>query len=62
MTTHAELSSVATDLDELLGRLTSIAEDLGGAERDRVGPDLYELERMLTAARRRLSRLLDSAP
>jgi hypothetical protein len=61
MTVRAELSSVATSLDELLGRITRIAEGLSGDEREVVGPDLFEVERALRAARRRVSRLADSA-
>ena len=55
MSARAELSSVATSLDELLARVTRIAEGLAGDDRDVVGPDLYEVERSLRSARRRLS-------
>jgi hypothetical protein len=57
MSARAELSSVATSLDELVGRITRIAEGLSGDEREVVGPDLFEVERSLRAARRRLSAL-----
>lgn len=57
---RAELSSVATSLDELVGRLGAVAVGLGGAERDALAGDLYEIERQLVTARRRLGRLLDS--
>jgi hypothetical protein len=59
MTARAELSSVATRLHELVGRVTEIADNLGGSERDDVGPELYEVERMLRSAERRLGRVLD---
>jgi hypothetical protein len=59
MTTRAELSSVATGLDDLLSRVTTIAEQLGEADREVVGPELYELERTLRSALRRLTRILD---
>ena len=59
MTTRAELSSVTTGLEELVGRITHIAEGLLADERDVVGPQLYEVERTLRAAQRRLIRLLD---
>jgi hypothetical protein len=59
MTTRAELSSVATGLDELLSRVTAIAEHLLDPDRDVVGPELYEVERSLRSAQRRLTRILD---
>jgi hypothetical protein len=59
MTARAELSSVATRLHELLGRVSEIAEGLAGDERDDVGPELFEVERQLRTAERRLNRVLD---
>lgn len=59
MTTHAELSSVATRLHELVGRVTEIADRLAADERDEVGPELFEVERTLRTAERRLNRVLD---
>jgi hypothetical protein len=61
MSVRAELSSVATSLDELVGRISRIAEGLSGDERDVVGPDLFEVERALRSARRRVTRIVDSA-
>jgi hypothetical protein len=61
MSVRAELSSVATSLDELLSRITRIAEGLSGDEREVVGPDLFEVERSLRSARRRVGRIADSA-
>jgi hypothetical protein len=61
MSVRAELSSVATSLDELLSRITRMAEGLTVDEREVVGPDLFEVERSLRAARRRVSRMADSA-
>jgi hypothetical protein len=55
MSARAELSSVATSLDELLGRISRIADGLSGDEKEIVGTDLFEVERSLRAARRRLS-------
>jgi len=60
MSVRAELSSVSTSLDELLVRISRIAEALSGDERDVVGPDLFEVERALRMARRRVSRIVDS--
>ena len=56
----AELSSLATALDELAGRVTAIAERLSGGDRDDVAVELFEVERALGGARRRLGRLLES--
>jgi hypothetical protein len=58
MTSRAELSSVATGLEEMAARITRIAESLVGDDRDLVGPELFEVERSLRAANRRLGRLL----
>ncbi len=59
MTARAELSSVATRLHELLGRISEIADGLGPEEKDEVGPELFEVERTLRSAERRLNRVLD---
>jgi hypothetical protein len=56
----AELSSLATALDELTGRVTAIADDLSGSRRDDVAIELFEVERALMGARRRLARILDA--
>jgi len=60
MSVRAELSSVSTSLDELVGRISRIADALSGDERDVVGPDLFEVERALRSARRRVSRIVDA--
>jgi uncharacterized membrane protein YgcG len=60
MTAHAELSSVATALAELAQRVASIADGLTGEERERLTSDLFEVERVLGNASRRLSRALDN--
>jgi hypothetical protein len=59
MTTRAELSSVSTAVQELADRITQIAEGLLGDEREVAGPALFEIERSLRTAQRRLGRLLD---
>ena len=60
MTARAELSSVATRLHELVSRVTEIANGLAGDEKEDVGPELFEVERMLRSAERRLNRVLDA--
>lgn len=59
MTARAELSSVATRLHELVGRVGEIAEGLAGDDRDNLGAELFEVERTLRNAERRLNRALD---
>lgn len=59
MTARAELSSVATRLHEMVARVGEIAEGLAKDERESIGPELFEVERMLRGAERRLNRTLD---
>jgi hypothetical protein len=61
MSVRAELSSVATSLEELQSRISRIAEGLTSEEREVVGPALFEVERALRSARRRVSQIVDSA-
>lgn len=56
--TAAELSSVATALDELARRITAIAEQYAGARRDDLASELYQVERSLTGARRGLAKVV----
>lgn len=62
MSNHAELSALATSLSDLVARLANVADELTGAERDRLGQDLFEVERTLTTAQRRLDRALAAYP
>lgn len=54
----AELSSLASTLDQIIDRVTAMAEGRspGGGEPDDVAVALYEVERSLQEARRRLER------
>jgi hypothetical protein len=54
-----QLSSVATALGELTDRVTGIAESLSGTERDDLALGLFEVERTLRSAGRRLDRIVD---
>lgn len=54
-----QLSSVATALDELTRRVTEMAELLAGADREDLAGELFEVERSLLAAGRRLARVVD---
>ena len=51
----AELSSLTTALDELTSRVAAIAEPLAGTEDDLLASDLFEVERSLREAVRRLA-------
>jgi hypothetical protein len=52
----AELSSLTTALDEIIGRVVAIAEPLAGTDGDALASDLFEVERSLREAIRRLAR------
>ena len=51
----AELSSLTTALDELASRVAAIAEPLVDTEDDLLASDLFEVERSLREAVRRLA-------
>jgi len=57
----AELSSLATALDELAQRLTAFADEAASARRDDLATELFEVERALVGAARRLSKLVASS-
>ncbi|HUF33318.1 MAG TPA: hypothetical protein VMN58_08955 [Acidimicrobiales bacterium] len=59
MTAGPQLSSVATSLAELTERLTGIAEAMVGTERDDLALALFDVERTLRTAGRRLDRVVD---
>ncbi|MBW3556883.1 MAG: hypothetical protein KY454_08090 [Actinobacteria bacterium] len=52
-----ELSSVSTALDELTRRLSAMADAAAGGDESLV-TELFEIERSLQGARRRLARLV----
>ena len=56
----AELSSVATALEELSRRVTAIADAYAGAARDDVANELYRVEQALTGAHRSVARVVDA--
>jgi hypothetical protein len=55
---NAELSSLATALDELAKRVTRLAEGLAG-EREDLAVELFEVERTLNGAQRKLRKVVD---
>lgn len=50
---------MSTALAELSGRLGRLGDELAGTERDDLSTSLYEVERSLTAAQRRLTKVID---
>lgn len=54
MVSRAELSSMSTALVELAERITTAADAMVGGPEEGVAIDLYEVERSLRTARRRL--------
>jgi Mg2+ and Co2+ transporter CorA len=55
----AQLSSLSTALEDLSQRITQLADEYQGSPREDAAADLYEVERHLSAASRRLKALLD---
>jgi K+/H+ antiporter YhaU regulatory subunit KhtT len=55
---HADLASLQSTLDQSLERLTDAVQSVQGTELDDLVGDLYEIERHLRAASRRLGRTL----
>jgi Mg2+ and Co2+ transporter CorA len=58
--TTAELTSVATVLEEITRRVTSIAEEVAGTKREDMATELFEVERTLVRAQRRLAKVVDA--
>ncbi|MGA2528274.1 MAG: hypothetical protein ABSG36_03815 [Acidimicrobiales bacterium] len=54
----SELSSIASSLDQIGRRVTTLADAAVAAKRDDLGADLIAVERAVTGAVRRLERLL----
>jgi hypothetical protein len=58
MTIGPQLSSVSTALTDLTTRVAGLAESLSGSERDDVAAALFEVERSLKTAGRRLDKVV----
>lgn len=50
---------MSTSLAELTGRLSRLAEELSGTDQDQVANALYEVERALETASRRLDQVVN---
>ncbi len=57
MRNWAELSSLATALEELTRRVTAMADEATTAKDEGTAADLYEVERAMKTAARRLTKL-----
>ncbi len=62
MSLHADLTSVLSTLDQVLERLDEAANSVDGAQREDLLVDLYEVERHLRSASRRLTRTVSGLP
>jgi len=56
MVSQAELSSLQTAIRELSERITAAADELVGTSDEGVAIDLYEVERSLRIAQRRITK------
>ena len=57
---RAELSALATTLDDLATRITAVADRYRASKRPDVADGIYEVERSLLAAARQLERVMRS--
>ena len=57
---RAELSALATTLDDLATRITAVGDRYRGSTRTDVADGLYEVERSLLTATRKLERVMRS--
>jgi hypothetical protein len=59
---HADLASLSSTLDQMIERVEGAASSVKGGENDDLLGDLYEIERHLRSANRRLHRTLSALP
>ena len=62
MSLNADLLSMQSTLDQVVERLNDAVEAVRGTDADDLLGDLYEIERHLRSANRRLNRALGSLP
>lgn len=55
---RAQLTTIATGLDELIQRITELADVSQRGSDEQLATELYEIERQLQQAARRLGRLV----
>jgi len=56
-----QLSTIASSLDDLTRRITELADGRSSRQDDAVASELYEIERALQHASRRLQRVIEGA-
>lgn len=61
MSLHADLTSMQSTLDQVLARVDEAAVVVRGTDRADLLGDLYEVERSLQTAQRRLRRALEAS-
>jgi methyl-accepting chemotaxis protein len=54
----AELSSIASQLEQITARVTAMAESAHAAHEDDLASELFGVERALSGARRRVERVV----
>ena len=62
MSLYADLTSVMSTLDQVFERLEEAANEARGTAEDDLLTDIYEVERHLRQAARRLTRTLETLP
>lgn len=60
MSAGPELSSISTALGELTNQVTTIAERMERSDREDLAKELFEAERALLGAGRRLAKVVDA--
>ena len=60
MSAGPELSSISTALGELTNQVTTIAERMERTDREDLAKELFEAERALLGASRRLAKVVDA--
>jgi hypothetical protein len=55
----AELSSLASTLDQLAQRIATMGESARNTKREEVAAELFTVERALAGAQRRLARMIE---
>lgn len=54
----AELTSIASTLEQISGRIGHLADDLSAKGQDSLATELFEVERLVGGGTRRLSKLV----
>jgi hypothetical protein len=60
MSAGPELSSISSDIEAITKRIATTAESFAGTQRDDLASTLFDVERALLAARRRLDTVVNA--